>query len=145
MLAAITVTAVIGGRKALQELFERMFRLGLHGASKLLLALSPLALGAVAYIALVLLNKPLPSPSAFAHFPGLPEHWSLAGVVVAVILVNGFGEETGWRGFLTERLLPKYGRSHATFVVALLWAFWHLPLFWLNAGMAALAGPVLIG
>jgi uncharacterized protein len=145
MLAAIIITAVIGGHQALQELVDRMFRLGLYWVTKLLLALSPLALGAVACIAIVLLDKPLPSPSAFAHFPGLPEHWSLVGVVAVFVLVNGFGEETGWRGFLTERLLPKYGRFRATLVVALLWAFWHLPLFWLNTGMAALAGPVLIG
>ena len=145
LLAAIAVTAVIGGRKALHELFGRMFQLGPRWPSKLLLALSPLALGAVAFAALQLLGKPIPSANAFAHFPGLPEHWPLAGVVAAVIVVNGFGEETGWRGFLTERLLPKHGRVRATLWVALLWSFWHLPLFWLNTSMAALIGPVLIG
>ena len=48
-----------------------------------------------------------------------PENWALSGVVAAVILVNGFGEETGWRGFLTERLLPAHGRFRAT-----LWVVW---------------------
>ena len=66
-------------------------------------------------------------------------------MVAAVIVVNGFGEETGWRGFLTERLLRTQGRVRAALWVALLWSLWHLPLFWLNAGMAALVGPVLIG
>lgn len=127
------------------ELFGRMLWLGPHAAVKLMLALSPLALGAVAWVAIFLLGKTPPSAAAFAHFPGLPEHWPLAGVAAALILVNGFGEETGWRGFLTERMLPKIGRLRATLIVALLWAFWHLPLFWLNAGMAALVGPVLIG
>ena len=145
MLAAMAVTAVIGGRPALHELFGRMFQLGPHWPSKLMLALAPLALGAVAFAAMQLMGKPLPSADAFAHFPGLPEHWPLAGVVAAVILVNGFGEETGWRGFLTERLLPAHGRLRATLWVALLWSLWHLPLFWLNDGMAALVGPVLIG
>jgi uncharacterized protein len=145
MLAAMVVTAVVGGRKALHELFGRMFRLGPHGAFKLMLALSPLALGAVAWVAILLLGKTPPSAAALAHFPGLPEHWPLAGVAAALILVNGVGEETGWRGFLTERLLPKNGHFRATLIVALLWSLWHLPLFWLNAGMAALVGPVLIG
>jgi uncharacterized protein len=144
-LAAVAVTAMIGGRTALRDLFARMFHLGPRWRSELMLALSPLALGAVALAAMHLLGKPLPSPSAFAHFPGLPEQWPLAGIVVAVILVNGFGEETGWRGFLTERLLPKHGRFRATLVVALLWSLWHLPLFWLNTGMAALTGPILFG
>jgi uncharacterized protein len=145
MLAAMAITTVIGGHKALQELFKRMFRLGRPWTTKLLLALAPLALGMVAFIAIVLLGKPLPSPSAFAHFPGLPGHWPLAGVVVAVILVNGFGEETGWRGFLTEHLLPKHRRFRTTLVVASLWAFWHLPLFWLNSSMAALPWLTMIG
>ena len=145
MLAAMAVTAVIGGHKALHELVGRMFRLGPHWPSKLMLALSPLALGALAFTAMQLLGKPLPPADAFAHFPGLPEGWPLPAVVVAVIIVNGFGEEAGWRGFLTERLLLKHGRVRATLWVALLWSFWHLPLFWLNTSMTALVGPVLIG
>ena len=145
MLAAMAVTAAIGGRMALTELFGRMFRLGLHGCSGLMLALSPLALGAVAFVAMRFLGKPFPSADAFAQFPGLPNDWPLAAVVVTVIVVNGFGEETGWRGFLTEHLLSTQGRLRATLWVALLWALWHLPLFWLNASMAALVGPVLIG
>ena len=145
MLAAMAVTTASGGRKALLELFGRMFRLGPHWPSNLMLALSPLALGAMAFAAMQFLGKPLASADTFTHFPGLPEHWPLAGVVAAVILVNGFGEEAGWRGFLTERLLPKHGRWRTTLWVALLWALWHLPLFWLNAHMAALVGPVLIG
>ncbi len=145
MLAAMAVTAVTGGRQALRELLGRMVRLGPGGPSRPMLAFSPLVLGAAAFVGLRLLGRPLPTPDAFAHFPGLPEHWPLAAVVAAVVVVNGFGEETGWRGFLTERLLPRYGRWRATLWVALLWSLWHLPLFWLNTSMAALVGPVLIG
>jgi uncharacterized protein len=145
MLAALGVTAVIGGRKALLELFGRMFRFGPHWPSKLMLALSPLALGAAAFVAMLVLRRPFPSLDAFAHFPGLPADWPLAGVVLAVVAINGLGEETGWRGFVTERLLASHGRFKATLWVALLWSVWHLPLFWLNSRMATLMGPILIG
>jgi uncharacterized protein len=145
MLAAMAVTALIGGRKAVRELFGRMFGLGPRWLSNLMLALSPLTLGALAFAAMPLLGRPLPPADAFAHFPGLPDHWPLAGVVAAVIVVNGFGEETGWRGFLNERLLLRHGRAQAALRVALLWSLWHLPLFWLNTSMNALVGPVLIG
>ena len=57
MLAAMAVTAVIGGRKALRELLVRMFRLGPRWRSKLMLALSPLALGALAFAAMQLLGQ----------------------------------------------------------------------------------------
>jgi membrane protease YdiL (CAAX protease family) len=110
MLAAIVVTAVTGGRKALRELFARMVWLGPRWISKLMLALSPLVLGAVALTILPLLGKPLPAVGAFAQVPGMPDGWPLAWVLAAVIVVNGFGEETGWRGFLTERLLRTQGK-----------------------------------
>lgn len=87
-----------------------------------MLALSPLALGAVALTLVPLLGKPLPSVGAFAQVPGMPEGWPLAGVLAAVIVVNGFGEETGWRGFLTERLLVTQGRARAALWVGLLWS-----------------------
>ena len=67
MLAAMAVTAVIGGRKALHELFGRMFRLGPHWPSKLMLAFSPLALGAVVFAAMQILGKRLSSVDTFAH------------------------------------------------------------------------------
>jgi uncharacterized protein len=145
MLAAMLVTAAIRGRKGLQALLGRMTRLGPHWPSSLALALSPLVLGACAVLVLASVGQAVPSANAFARFPGLPQGWPLAGVVAVVLLVDGFGEETGWRGFLFERLLPEHGRWRATLVVALLWSAWHLPLFWLNTSMAALRGPVFFG
>lgn len=145
MLAGIAITGVIGGRKALLELLGRMVQLTPKRAVKLMLALSPLALGAGAYMAIFLMGKPLPNLGTFAQVPGLAEKWPFALVLIAVILVNGFGEETGWRGFLLERLLLKHGRVRATLMVALAWAFWHLPLFWLNTGMATMRGPMIFG
>ncbi len=145
MLAALVVTAVIDGHKGVRELFGRMVRLSPHWPASLMLAISPLALGALAFVALWVLDKPLPSAIAFSHFPGLPQSWSLAVVIASVLVVNGFGEEAGWRGFVAERLLLRHGRFRATLLVALLWSLWHLPLFWLNASMAALVGPVLVG
>lgn len=145
LLAAIAVTAVIGGKKGLRELFGRMFRLGPRWLSKTMLALSPLALGAVALAVMQLVGKPLAPAAAFAHFPGLPADWPLAGVVLTVLVVNGFGEETGWRGFLAEHLLSTQGRLRAAISVGLLWSLWHLPLFWLNTSMQTMVGPLLLG
>jgi membrane protease YdiL (CAAX protease family) len=41
----------------------------------------------------------------------------------------GMGEETGWRGFLLPELAKKYSARVASFYVALIWAPWHLPIF----------------
>lgn len=79
MLAAIVVTTVLGGRMAMRELFGRMFRLGSHGALKLALALSPLALGAAACIVMLALGQPIPAAAASRAIPACPRHgrWPL--------------------------------------------------------------------
>jgi membrane protease YdiL (CAAX protease family) len=66
-------------------------------------------------------------------------------VLLAVLLINGFGEEVGWRGFLLHRLVREYSPFISTLVIGFCWLLWHLPLFWLNEGMAALAGPAMLG
>lgn len=39
----------------------------------------------------------------------------------------GFGEELGWRGYLLFKLLP-LGKWKAYMILAIIWAFWHLPM-----------------
>jgi membrane protease YdiL (CAAX protease family) len=54
-------------------------------------------------------------------------------VVLYVLVVNGFGEEIGWRGFLAEHLLDQTSQGRAALIVWPIWALWHLPLFWIVA------------
>lgn len=44
-------------------------------------------------------------------------------------LFYGVGEESGWRGFLLPELTKKYDSRTATLYTAIIWAFWHMPLF----------------
>lgn len=41
------------------------------------------------------------------------------------------GEEVGWRGYLLPRLASAVGLGPASVVVGLIWAAWHLPLFFI--------------
>jgi len=46
------------------------------------------------------------------------------------------GEEMGWRGYVLPRLQAKYNALVASLILAILWAFWHVPKFvthWDNA------------
>jgi membrane protease YdiL (CAAX protease family) len=60
------------------------------------------------------------------------------------ILTFGIGEETGWRGFALPRLQKGRSALSATVILWLVWAFWHLPLFFYSYPLPVLPG-FLIG
>lgn len=54
-------------------------------------------------------------------------------VLTAIVfsLVSGifaFGEELGWRGFLQEKMMKRFGFLKGVTILGLIWGFWHLPL-----------------
>ena len=51
------------------------------------------------------------------------------GVLGLWLLTYGLGEETGWRGFALPRMQRTRPATSATFILGILWAFWHLPAF----------------
>lgn len=53
----------------------------------------------------------------------------------AVILSTPFqaGEELGWRGYALPRLAHRMGMAAASLVLGVVWAAWHLPLFYLQS------------
>jgi uncharacterized protein len=126
-LAAVLVTAATQGRSGVGELLRRMGRWRI-GRSGWLLATSPLALGAVAVLVVGLAGQGWPRPAELGYYSGLPS----IGILVVWLLVlvgNGWGEETGWRGSAQEQLQRRRGALAATLVVAVLWAAWHAPMF----------------
>jgi membrane protease YdiL (CAAX protease family) len=60
-------------------------------------------------------------------------NWSiLASVSVynsSTFLGGPIGEEPGWRGYALPRLEAAFGAIPGTLILAVLWALWHLPLF----------------
>ncbi|WP_147262012.1 CPBP family intramembrane glutamic endopeptidase [Blastococcus sp. TF02A-26] len=138
MLAAVAVTAATGGRAGLRRLRGRL------GAPRWwLVALLPLPVAAtVAAVAHVTGDGP--APGDFAVMPGIPA-WSWPAVLLVLLVVNGLGEEVGWRGLAWTRLRRRLGLRDAALVLTVPWALWHLPLFWIDSGLADLSPLVLPG
>jgi membrane protease YdiL (CAAX protease family) len=54
-------------------------------------------------------------------------------------------EEPGWRGYALEGLQARRGPMFSTLVVGLVWALWHLPLFFIDSSWQALQVGLLTG
>ena len=131
LAAGVLVTAVTGGRPGLRRLRGRL------GAPRWwALALLPLLAGG----SIVTISRAVgdgPSLASLSDMPGVPA-WPWPAVFLTVLLVGGLGEETGWRGLAWPRLRQRHDLRDAALLVTVPWALWHLPLFWIDSGLASM-------
>ena len=129
-LLAAVVCAGLTSRSALRDLGTSMLRWRI-GWRWWLAAVSPLLALVVVLGVLRLLGADLPAAATFGQFSGVPAAWGVLGVAAVIVLVNALGEETGWRGYLQPALQQRLSPLSATGVVAVVWACWHAPQFFL--------------
>jgi len=129
LLAAALVTGFTSGRAGLRDLVRRMRRWRLSPVWWLVVA-SPIVVLGLALAGMRLAGQDLPAWGDFAMFNGLPAY-GVVWTLLLVFVLNGLGEETGWRGFLQDRLQERLNPLPATLVVALIWAVWHTPFFFI--------------
>lgn len=117
-VGAFITTAIFDGRAGVRALIARTFRWRVRWWWYAVIALT--AVGAIA--------SAVVDPNGALVYSGAP----LIGpfVVVYVLILNGFGEEIGWRGFFADALLKRHSTGVTALVVWLVWGMWHLPLFW---------------
>ncbi len=143
LVAALVVTARFDGRAGLAHLGRRMVRVRVP-LRWWAFALSPLLVLGLVLLVDGVSGRALPLAGDFARFSGLPSGWGVLGVGAAIV-VGGFGEEAGWRGYALPQLQRRHAPLAATLVVAALWAAWHLPMFLVVEGFRSFTGPVTAG
>jgi membrane protease YdiL (CAAX protease family) len=126
LIAAIIVTALIGGRSGLKALLSRMvrWRVGLKWYAAALLL--PFGVYLIAAFLNVLLG-------ATASLGESLSHWYVLFLMFPLLLLSplsgAFGEELGWRGYALPRLQAGRSALTASLILGVLIVGWHLPKF----------------
>lgn len=88
------------------------------------------AILAVGYTALSLLGAELPDFSSY--FSSLDSLEAVAFFLIFMLLGGPLAEELGWRGYVLDPLLEKWGKFQGSMILGFFWLFWHLPLFFIE-------------
>src|SRR5919112_1556425 len=121
-LLAIVLTALLLGRGALRKLLSRLLIWRVNPLWYLVVVLLPAALsgGMVAF-------------NAFVGGPAISVGVPLLTVVITLAFFifpgSALGEEIGWRGYALPRLQSGRSALSASLILGVIWAFYHLPLF----------------
>jgi len=122
-LSAIIVTLIADGRNGFREWRKRIFKFRVGAKFYILVLIYPIIYAASSY-GLYLLMGGIP-----ADFASVSPWYFYPLFLVFVFFVGGGQEEPGWRGFALPRLLSKYSPFIASIIIGVIWAVWHIPLF----------------
>lgn len=131
ILFAIILTYITQGREGRRDYWQRVIefrRIDIRWYV-VILSIVPLSV-ALAALLDVLLGGSGAELEAAARFVDQP-----LGIVPFAIFIFFFGpfpEELGWRGYALDRLQLKWSALGASLVLSVVWALWHLPLFFVN-------------
>lgn len=63
----------------------------------------------------------------------ISQPWVIFNYILTAFFAGGFSEEFGWRGYALDRFQVKVGPIISSLIIGVIWAFWHLPV-WFIAG-----------
>ncbi len=124
-VAAFWLTWKESGKTGIKELWGRGWKINFKKKWLLpTLLLGPItALLAAAFIYL--------GKGAFSWDYGIPA-LMIAPIFLLIYFANALPEEYGWRGYALDPLQNRFNALKASLVLGLLWALWHLPLFFIK-------------
>jgi len=125
-IAALALTAWSEGRRGVRALLERILITDVPARYYLF---------AVTFMAAVKLTAALLHRLLLGAWPRFGGS-ELLVMPFAVLFSWPFqaGEEIGWRGYALPRMAARFGLRRASLALGVIWAFWHLPQFYIAGG-----------
>ena len=122
-LVAILLTARARGRRGAVALLRRLIDWQVPARWYVF------AIGYMAVIKLAVAAVHRVSWGGWPRFGEEPWYLMLAATLTSTLMGGQAGEEVGWRGYALPRLAERFGLGAASVLLGVVWALWHLPLF----------------
>jgi membrane protease YdiL (CAAX protease family) len=125
-LAAFVMTGVTEGKAGLRHFIGRIFewRVGIQWYLFVLIGIP-----AIMSLGTIVLPGIWPSFKPFDNPISELVSYLIFYIYPALIIGGPLFEELGWRGFALSHLQERYGPMAASLILGILWAFWHLPIW----------------
>jgi membrane protease YdiL (CAAX protease family) len=122
-LVALSLTAQAEGSAGVIELLRRLVQWSVRARWYLF----AVAYMAAIKLAVALLHRVL--AGAWPQFGNDAWYIIIAATIASTAVGGQAGEEIGWRGYALPRLASHFGYAGASVILGVIWALWHLPLF----------------
>ena len=123
-IAGIIMVWRTEGRMGLRKLWRRAVGLNLGWRWYLVILIPCLA-------SLSLIGVRVLSGGLILNNQLLTQLLAFMGLSLGLFISGPLTEEFGWRGFALDHLLARWDYFRASLILGLLWAFWHLPLYFI--------------
>lgn len=126
-VAAFLLTLKNEGKKAVMALLKKGFDFRIGGVWYFIIfLLIPLLVIAAIFVDVVLGGQ---MPETILQV----SPWLIVPMFIGLFFVGGsFNEEFGWRGYLLVKLQQKNTALVASLMIGVIWAIWHLPMFYID-------------
>jgi len=127
------------GRAGLRDLWKRSIQFNLGGKWYLAIISIPL----IVQVGTGLIFKVQGGDFVRPEF--LDQPVLMIVLVISIFVGGALLEEFGWRGFAQDRVLARWGVVRGSLILGMMWAPWHLPLFFVpGTGQQQMGNPVLM-
>jgi uncharacterized protein len=141
-IASLLLIGLSEGLQGIRVFLKRLFHWRVSIGWYLVVLFGISAIASLAIQAGILLGSPSPALT----LPAGVSRGALPGALPIIFLVNIFlggplAEDIGWRGYILPKMRERMSALHASLIIGVIWAIWHLPYF-LFLGWRDLVGDI---
>jgi len=123
-ISALIVIRITEGKVGLKNFFRNFIKVKVKFYWYLIVFLFPI----IAYVVPKLLLLLMGSRIQDVFIDNIS--WNISWIFIFDLSIAGFQEEPGWRGYAVPKLNLKFNPIISSFIIGILWAFWHFNFYW---------------